>query len=103
MSERNTAVAGVLIASIFIGCAYDRTIGHDAQALTPPQPRAGAIDHSMPNLSSERANKGSRGQPIRTGAPRRRHYLHRASWGPFPSSSRIVGGCAASWTMIART
>ncbi|MCA1585311.1 MAG: alpha/beta hydrolase [Acidobacteria bacterium] len=27
MSERHTAVAGVLIASIFIGCAYERNIG----------------------------------------------------------------------------
>jgi pimeloyl-ACP methyl ester carboxylesterase len=60
MSERNIAVAGVLFASIFTGCAYDRNVGHDAQALTPQQPRAGAIDHSVPHLSTERANKGSR-------------------------------------------
>jgi pimeloyl-ACP methyl ester carboxylesterase len=60
MSGRNTAVAGVLIACILIGCAYGRNVGHDAQALTPQRPRPGAIDHSVSHLSTEPANKGSR-------------------------------------------
>jgi hypothetical protein len=34
---------------------------------------------------------------------RARNYWHAMSFGPVPSSIRIVGGCAASWTITART
>ena len=61
MSERKTTVAGVLIATMFIGCSYERNIGPAAQTRTPQQPHAGAIDHFVPHISTEPANKGSRG------------------------------------------
>ena len=60
MSERKTTVAGVLIASMFIGCSYERNIGEAAQARTPQQSHAGVIDHFVPHISTERANEGSR-------------------------------------------
>jgi pimeloyl-ACP methyl ester carboxylesterase len=60
MSERHATVAGVLIVSMFIGCSYERNIGKGPQARTRQQSRAGAIDHFVPHISTERANQGSR-------------------------------------------
>jgi pimeloyl-ACP methyl ester carboxylesterase len=60
MSERKATVAGVLIVSMFIGCSYERNIGKAAQAGTPQQSHAGVIDHFVPHISTERANRGSR-------------------------------------------
>ena len=60
MSERTVTVVGVVIASIFIGCVSERNIEHDAQARTAPQQRVSAIDHSVPHISTDRVNKGSR-------------------------------------------
>ena len=60
MSERGDVVAGVLIASMFIGCSSARNIGEAAQTRTPQQRHAGVIDHFVPHISTERANKGSR-------------------------------------------
>ena len=59
-NKRNATVAGVLIASMFIGCSYERNIGEAAQTRTPQQPHAGVIDHFVPHISTERANEGSR-------------------------------------------
>lgn len=39
----------------------------------------------------------------RASSTRRMLYWHAASCGPIPSCIRVVGGCAASWTMAART
>jgi pimeloyl-ACP methyl ester carboxylesterase len=60
MSECKTTVTGVLIASMFIGCSYDRNIGEAAQTRTLQQPHADVIDHFVPHISTERANEGSR-------------------------------------------
>ena len=60
MSERKTVVAGVLIASMYLGCSYDRNIREVAQTRTLQQPHAGVIDHFIPHISTERANEGSR-------------------------------------------
>jgi pimeloyl-ACP methyl ester carboxylesterase len=59
MGERGSAVAGCLIVSMFIGGSYERDIG-EAQAPAPRQSPVGAIDHVVPHISTERANKGSR-------------------------------------------
>jgi len=58
MSERQTTVAGVLIASMFIGCSGNRNIGDTARPLQ--QPHAEVIEHFVPHISTERANEGSR-------------------------------------------
>jgi hypothetical protein len=50
----------VLIASMFIGCSCARNIGEAAQTRTPQQRHADVIDHFVPHISTERANKGSR-------------------------------------------
>jgi hypothetical protein len=60
MSEHQGTVAGVLIASMFIGFSYERNVGQAAQTRTLQQPHVGAIDHFVPHISTERANKGSR-------------------------------------------
>jgi hypothetical protein len=60
MSERTTTIVGAVIASIFIGCASERNIEHDAQARMAGQQLVSAIDHSVPHLSTDRVNKGSR-------------------------------------------
>jgi pimeloyl-ACP methyl ester carboxylesterase len=60
MSERGSAVAGVLIASMFIGCSLARNTGDTAQRRTPQRRQAGVIDHFVPHISTEPANKGSR-------------------------------------------
>src|SRR5262249_4713370 len=60
MSECGRAVGGLLIASMFIGCSYGRNIGEAAQTRTTQQPHAGVIDHFVPHISTEGANKGSR-------------------------------------------
>jgi pimeloyl-ACP methyl ester carboxylesterase len=60
MSERSATVAGLLIVSMFAGCAYERHVEKGAQARTPQQSHAGAIDHFVPHISTGRANKGSR-------------------------------------------
>ena len=60
MSEPKTIVAGVLIASICIGCSHDRNIGQAAPPRAPRHVHAAAIDHFVPHISSERANKGAR-------------------------------------------
>jgi pimeloyl-ACP methyl ester carboxylesterase len=60
MSECTTTVAGVLIAAMCIGCSFARNIGQAAQTRTPQQPHAGAIDHLVPHISTERDNEGSR-------------------------------------------
>lgn len=60
MSERKATVAGVLIVLMLIGCSYERSIGNAAHARTPQQSHAGAIDHVVPHISTERANDGSR-------------------------------------------
>jgi hypothetical protein len=60
MSEHGSPLAAVLIASMFIGCSYTRDIGESAQIRTPQQRHAGAIDHFVPHISTERANRGSR-------------------------------------------
>jgi pimeloyl-ACP methyl ester carboxylesterase len=59
ISERTATVAGLLIVSMFIGCSYERNIGKAAQARTPQQSYAGVIDHVVPHISTERANRGS--------------------------------------------
>lgn len=60
MGKRGTAVAGVLIASMFIRCSYDRNTGGAARTRTPQQSHAGVIDHFVPHISAERANEGAR-------------------------------------------
>jgi pimeloyl-ACP methyl ester carboxylesterase len=60
MSEHTTTVAGVLIAAMCIGCSYAGNIGQAAQTRTPQQPHAGATDHFVPHISTERVNEGSR-------------------------------------------
>jgi pimeloyl-ACP methyl ester carboxylesterase len=60
MSERKATIAGVLIASMSMGCSYERNIGKAAPASTPPQSHAGVIDHFVPHISTEPANEGSR-------------------------------------------
>jgi len=59
MSERGTAVAGVLAASMFIGCSHERNIREAANTRTQ-QRHAGVIDHVVSHISTERANEGSR-------------------------------------------
>jgi pimeloyl-ACP methyl ester carboxylesterase len=59
-SPRTATVAGVLILSTFFGCSYERNIGTRAQAPMPQQSRAVVIDHFVPHISTEPANKGSR-------------------------------------------
>lgn len=54
------AVAVVLVVSIVVGCSRERNLGTAAQ-LRPPKPSpAAAIDHVVPHISTEPANKGSR-------------------------------------------
>ena len=60
MSGWGSALAGVLIASIFIGCSYAQNLGEAAHTRTPQQRPAGVIDHFVPHISTERANNGSR-------------------------------------------
>ena len=60
MKERTATVAAVLIAAMFIGCADERDIETAAQARTPPQSHRVVIDHFVPHISTEPANKGSR-------------------------------------------
>src|SRR5262245_18904108 len=60
MSERQTTVAAVLIASMVIGWSHARNIGQATETQTPQRPHAGAIDHFVPHISTERANKSSR-------------------------------------------
>jgi pimeloyl-ACP methyl ester carboxylesterase len=45
---------------MFIGFSYERHVEQAAQTRTLQQPHAGAIDHFVPHISTERANKGSR-------------------------------------------
>src|SRR5687767_13041907 len=52
-------VAQVLILS-FVGCSYERDIGTRGQARMPRPSPSVAIDHLVPHISTERANKGSR-------------------------------------------
>ena len=56
---RCAPVAGVLIVSMFIGCSSARNIGKAAQTHTQ-QRHAGVIDHFVPHISTDPANKGSR-------------------------------------------
>ena len=60
MRERGIAVAGVLIAWMFIGCSYTRNVREAADTGTPQQRHAGVIDHFVPHISTDPANKGSR-------------------------------------------
>ena len=60
MSKRGSAVAGVLIALMCIGCSCARNIEDAAHTRMPQPPHAGAIDHFVPHISTEAANKGSR-------------------------------------------
>src|SRR5688572_7750572 len=60
MSERTAAVAGVLVVSMFTGCSCARNTGKAAPARMPLQSHAGAIDHLVPHISTERANQGTR-------------------------------------------
>ena len=60
MSAYASTVAGALIASVFIGCASTRNIGDAAQIRTPQQRHASVIDHLVPHISTEAANRGSR-------------------------------------------
>jgi pimeloyl-ACP methyl ester carboxylesterase len=60
MHECGGVVVRVLIASMFIGCSYERNIGTGANAPTPRQSRTVVIDHVVPHISTEPANKGSR-------------------------------------------
>jgi pimeloyl-ACP methyl ester carboxylesterase len=60
MSESQTTIAGALIVSMFIGCSCERNIGQAAQTRTPQQRDAGAIDHFVPHVSTDPANKGAR-------------------------------------------
>jgi pimeloyl-ACP methyl ester carboxylesterase len=60
MSERGTVVAGVLIASLFLRCSGAQNIGSTVQTRTPQRSYAGAVDHFVPHVSTERANEGSR-------------------------------------------
>ena len=53
-------VAEVLIASMCIGCSYDRNIREAAQTRTLQRRPADTIDHFVPHISTERANEGSR-------------------------------------------
>lgn len=59
MSERRSVVAGVLIASMLAGCSHARGSREAAQT-TPQERHAGVIDHFVPHMSTEPANKGSR-------------------------------------------
>ena len=59
MSELKAPAAGMLIVAMFIGCSYETTIGKAAQRRTAQQSHAGVIDHVVPHISTERANKGS--------------------------------------------
>ena len=54
------AVAGVLLASMLIGCSYARNIGGGGQTRTPQHSHAGVIDHFVPHISTAPANTGSR-------------------------------------------
>ena len=63
MSERGTAVAGVLAASMFIGCSHERNIREAANTRTQ-QRHTGVIDHVVSHISTERANEGSRVSPF---------------------------------------
>jgi hypothetical protein len=93
MSERQGTVAGVLIASMFIGFSYERNVGQAAQTRTLQQPHAGAIDHFVPHISTERANKGSRVSLfVRERRGARRGAVYRAMEAP-PSRQ--------SWTIPA--
>jgi len=60
MSERRSALVGVLIASMAIACSSARNIGEAAQTRTQQQRQAGVIDHFVSHISTEPANKGSR-------------------------------------------
>jgi pimeloyl-ACP methyl ester carboxylesterase len=60
MTQSESAVAGVLIASMFIGCSSERHTRDAAQPSTPPQRHVSAIDHFVPHISTEPANRGSR-------------------------------------------
>lgn len=60
MRERHTIAAGLLIASICIGCSHERRITQAAQTGTPRRAPGDPIDHVVPHLSTARANKGAR-------------------------------------------
>ena len=60
MSKRGSAVAGVLIAAMLIGCSCARHIEDAAQTRTARPPHAGAIDHFVPHISTAHANEGVR-------------------------------------------
>jgi pimeloyl-ACP methyl ester carboxylesterase len=61
MSERGTAIAGALIASMLIRCSDARNPGEAARIRTPQRSHAsGVIDRFVPHISTGRANEGSR-------------------------------------------
>ena len=60
MSARVGTVAGALMASMLIGCSSTRNVGGVAQIRPPQQRDASVIDHFVPHISTEPANRGSR-------------------------------------------
>ena len=59
MSARANTVAAALIASVFIGCASTRNVG-DAQIRALQHRHASVIDHFVPHISTDAANRGLR-------------------------------------------
>ena len=60
MTARVSTVAGALIASMFMGCSSTRDVGGAARTRPPQQRQASVIDHFVPHISTEPANRGSR-------------------------------------------
>ena len=60
MSACTRIVTGALIASLLIGCSSTRNTRDAAQLRTPQDRHASTIDHFVPHISTEAANRGSR-------------------------------------------
>ena len=60
MSERVSAAAGVLIALMLTACSHPRRVGEGAEIRAAQQGHAAVIDHVVPHVSTEPANRGAR-------------------------------------------
>ena len=60
MRERHTIAAGLLLAAMYLGCAQSRRIPDAALAGTLRAERGDTIDHTVPHVSTARANEGAR-------------------------------------------
>lgn len=60
MSARVIVVVNTLFTPMFIGCSSTRNIGAAARLGAPQDGMPAVIDHSVPHISTESANRGSR-------------------------------------------